>query len=121
MRGWCMCLRGSDTLLDMMHTLGKVLGFVSVLFVCTSCNISSQQGEVLPPESLPALSIPNLDATYTNEKLGIQFEYPTVWGPIEEVIEQTCNLPTTEDPCEHVGLVFYGLPTKPVFLASFCV
>lgn len=98
---------------------------IAVLLM-TACNLlpwaerpTEESGQMELPAA--ATTVP-LDATYINEKLGIEFKYPAAWGPIVEGIEK-CTYDVDganeKNPCEHVALSFMGVTERPHFLASY--
>ena len=61
---------------------------------------------------------------YSNETLGIQFEYPSEWGGIDEIAEQVCldmQIDEQKDPCQHISLKFKDLGDSVLFLSSSSV
>jgi len=69
----------------------------------------------------PATAL-TLDSTFTSEKLGIRFKYPSAWGPVAEGIENCTydvEAATESNPCEHVTLGFSGVPGRTSFLSSY--
>jgi hypothetical protein len=52
---------------------------------------------------------PNEKLTYRNEKIGIEFQYPSTWNGITEEVEKGCfdydkGYATTSEPCEKIYL-----------------
>lgn len=62
---------------------------------------------------------------YRNTKLGIQFEYPSEWGVLEESVERGCyeaqEKITEQDPCQHVDLLFMDLEWPVNLLSAYSV
>lgn len=62
---------------------------------------------------------------YRNEKLGLQFEYPSEWGILEESAERGCYQAqekiTEQDPCEHIDLLFIDLDWPVNLLSTYSI
>lgn len=59
-------------------------------------------------------------STYTNDEMGLTFQYPSKFGSISALREKGCLIDESnqKDPCEHISLYFPDLGNTSIFLSS---
>jgi hypothetical protein len=103
----------------------KLLVSLLVLIALFIVAYAVKTNMAVAPDKVPTpVEQAKMTETYTSQKLGIEFEYPKEWGPIEEVVEKGCMFGnegkiTATDPCEHVSLRATGLPDRTFFLSAY--